>query len=213
MQTSKVFDTEIGYISNTTIQKIVRDTLDAAPECIQTIPASSTGQYHPSYSLGDGGLVRHIKAAINIAQSLITTRIFDNMLGVQNIDSESYALYREMYQDIAYAALILHDCMKPDDTPKHNTLFNHPILAAELFKEKAEKYIDEDNELYMKVIIPAIYNCIASHMGQWNTAPYAKGVVLPKPKKPIEHFVHLCDYLASRKFLEFNFDAYYKNKR
>lgn len=41
--------------------------------------------------------------------------------------------------------------------------------------------------------------------GQWNTARYSK-VELPKPKNKYQKFVHLCDYLASRKFLEMNFD-------
>lgn len=209
MQTSKIFEREIEYITDETIRQIVRDTLDAAPECIQTIPASSSGKYHPSYSLGDGGLMRHIKAAVGIAHSLIETNIFRNLLNISDWDYETKILY----QDVAYAALILHDCKKPDDTPKHGTVFNHPLLAAELFKETAKKYITQDNMEYMKQIIPIIHNCIASHMGQWNTAPYAKGVVLPKPQKPIEHFVHLCDYLASRKFLIFDFNSYNNTKR
>ena len=50
-----------------------------------------------------------------------------------------------------------------------------------------------------------LYDCIATHMGQWNTARYSK-VELSKPKNKYQKFVHLCDYLASRKFLEMNFD-------
>ena len=40
-------------------------------------------------------------------------------------------------------------------------------------------------------------------------APYAKGVVLPTPQCGIERFVHICDYLASRKFLIFDFDFFF----
>lgn len=198
MKTSELFKKEIGFIVNPTIRQIVIETLDKSPECLQTIPASSTGKYHPSYALGNGGLVRHIKAAVGIADTMTQTEIFDNLVS-SNLT---------MMKDAAYAALILHDCEKPDDTEKHNTRFNHPLLAAKLFKETAKKYIDEDNMEYMKEIIPIIYNCIASHMGQWNTAPYAKGTVLPKPKTGIETFVHMCDYLASRKVLDFNFEVY-----
>lgn len=53
MKTSELFTKEIEYISDETLKKIVVDTLDASPECIQTIPASSSGKYHPVYSLGD----------------------------------------------------------------------------------------------------------------------------------------------------------------
>lgn len=209
MKLSEVFENEIGYIVNETVANIVRDTLDASPECIQVIPAASSGKHHPVYALGDGGLVRHIKAATGIAHSLIETKNFKNIaLGV-GADEETVAIYK----DIAYAALILHDCQKPDDSPKHRTVFDHPLKAAKLFKECAKKYVTQDNMEYMKVVVPLIYSCIASHMGEWNTAPYAKGVVLPKPKLGVEHFVHLCDYLASRKFLLFDFDVYAKEER
>lgn len=46
-------------------------------------------------------------------------------------------------------------------------------------------------------------------VGQWNTVRYSK-VVLPTPKTKYQKFVHLCDYLASRKFLEVNFNKIYK---
>lgn len=210
MKTSELFKKEINYIVNETLQKIVIDTLDASPECIQTIPASSSGKYHPAYSLGDGGLARHIKAAVGIAHSMIETNIFKNMvLDVDTEDTEIVAIYK----DIAYAALILHDCKKPDDTPKHSTRFDHPLLAANLFKECARKYINQDNMDYMKMVVPLVHGCIASHMGQFCTAPYAKGIVLPKPKSGLEQFVHMCDYLGSRKFLIFDFDVYNNVKR
>ena len=187
MQTSIMFEKEIGYITNKMIQKIVMETLDAAPECIQVIPASSSGKYHPSYSLGEGGLTRHIKAAVRIAHTIIETDTFQYMMGASDETLE-------MYKDAAYAALILHDCMKPDNTPKHNTVFNHPILAADLFKKIADRYVNQSNAIYLWQMIPMIYDSI--------------GVVLPKPQRPLEYFVHLCDYLASKKFLLFDFDIY-----
>lgn len=208
MKTSELFEKEISYIANETLQNIIRDTLDAAPECIQTIPASSSGRFHPKADLGEGGLVRHIKSVTAIAKSMIDTDIFKNMvLGTGADDCETI----DIYADIALSACILHDCMKPDDTLKHRTVFDHPIKAANLFKETAKKYITKDNMSYMKAVVPLVHSSIASHMGQFNTASYAKGIVLPKPKLGIEQFVHLCDYIASRKFLDFNFEVYEEN--
>lgn len=205
IKTSELFKKEIAYISNEILQNIVRDTLDAAPECIQTIPASSSGKFHPKADSGDGGLVRHVRAVTAIAKTMIDTDIFKNMaLGTGADDYETITIYA----DIALAACILHDCMKPDDSPKHRTVFDHPLKAANLFKETAKKYITKENMNYMKVVIPLVHSSIASHMGQWTTAPYAKGIVLPKPKLGIEQFVHLCDYIASRKFIDFNFEVY-----
>jgi hypothetical protein len=51
-----------------------------------------------------------------------------------------------------------------------------------------------------------ICDCVASHMGSWNTDYKTKKEILPKPITSMEKFVHLCDYLASRRFLEVNFD-------
>lgn len=214
MKVSEHFTKELGYIQNDDLRKIVAATLDASPECIVEIPASSSGRYHPAYSLGVGGLMRHVKAAVGIAHCQIETEIFDNMvMGTDAKTRIDYYDIRQMYADAAYAALILHDCVKPDDTVKHSTRFDHPLLAAKLFKETAVKYINAENMEYMKMAIPLVHGAISSHMGQWNTAPYAKGVVLPKPKSGIEHFVHQCDYLGSRKFLTFEFDVYEEVKR
>lgn len=210
MNIHKYFEKELDYISNDTLRNIVAETLDSSPECIIHVAASSSGRYHPQYSLGEGGLMRHVKAAVGIAHSMIETDIFKGIALSANINDEKII---NDYKDVAYAALILHDCCKPDDTEKHSTRFDHPLLAVKLFKEVAAKYITKDNMDYMKMVIPLVHGCIASHMGQFSTAPYAKGIVLPTPKCGIERFVHLCDYLASRKFLIFDFDKYDYNSR
>lgn len=209
MKTSDYFKNELNYIKNDELRAIVVDTLDASPECIVEIPASSSGKYHPQYSLGVGGLMRHIKAAVGIAHCMIENDIFTNMvMSKEDKEAEDFAEKRQIYSDIAYASLILHDCKKPDDTEKHSTRFDHPLLAAKLFKDVAKKHITQDNMGYMQFAITGVYRCIASHMGQYNTAPYAKGIVLPKPNSGIEHFVHMADYLASRKFLIFDFEVF-----
>ena len=46
---------------------------------------------------------------------------------------------------------------------------------------------------------------IESHMGKWNTNKYSK-VILPLPKDKCERFVHMCDYLSSRNYLDIKFD-------
>lgn len=206
MKTSELFTKEIGFITDETLQKIVADTLDASPECIQIIPASSSGKYHPKADLGDGGLVRHIRTVTAIAKSLMDSNAFrDIALGTGCDDFETITIY----QDCAIAACILHDCCKAsDEDEKHSTRFDHPLVAANLFKETARKYMTNENMDYMKVVIPLIHGCIASHMNKWNTAPYAKGITLPVPKLGIEVYVSLCDYIASRKFIDFNFEFY-----
>lgn len=206
IQTSSLFTKEIEYIQNDTLKDIVRDTLNAAPQCIQIIPASFSGRYHPKADLGDGGLVCHVRTVTALAYSLMDSDCFkDICFGTDaKVDYEDLVIY----QDAAIAACILHDCMKSDDSPKHSTVFDHPLKAANLFKEIARKYITDENMEYMKKVVPLIHGAISSHMGKWNTAPYAKGITLPKPETGLEVYVHLCDYVASRKFFDFNFDVY-----
>jgi hypothetical protein len=50
-----------------------------------------------------------------------------------------------------------------------------------------------------------VSNAIASHMGEWNTNKRSS-TTLPKPSDKIGKFVHMCDYLASRKDIEVLFD-------
>lgn len=208
MKTSEIFEKEINLIKNEHMRNIVANTLDASPECIQTIAASSSGKYHPQYSLGEGGLSRHIKATVGIAYSMIGSDVLKGF-----IENET-GTYDIMYEDIVYAALILHDCKKPDDTPKHNTRFDHPILAANLFNETAMQYVfnnnlSQDDMEYIKKVVPLIFKCIKSHMGIYTTASYAKGIELPKPASNLEWFVHSCDLLSSKKYIGFDFDKYY----
>lgn len=118
----------------------------------------------------------------------------------------------DYYADCVYSALLLHDICKADDTPEHKTVFEHPLLAGELFYSTAITYIKDndtistyDKECLQSSTIPTIKSAIESHMGQWNVSRDKK-IRLPLPKKLIEHFVHMIDYLASRKQVEFNFN-------
>ena len=42
-------------------------------------------------------------------------------------------------------------------------------------------------------------------MGEWNTNQYSS-VILPLPKDKYQRFVHMCDFLSSRKFLDIKFE-------
>ena len=55
------FEIELGYINDEAIQEDCRTMIELLPDYFFEVPASSTGKYHPSYSLGEGGLLRHTK--------------------------------------------------------------------------------------------------------------------------------------------------------
>jgi hypothetical protein len=158
------------------------------PDYFWTIAASSTGKYHPGYALGEGGLVRHTKAAVGLAHDMLSLEFYQTK-------------FSEIERDIIIAALILHDTVKHGKGEAY-TVFGHPLLAAELIRKcnaEAEMLTPKQETL--------LCSAIASHMGQWTTSKYAPGVTLPKPKTEMQKFVHLCDYLASHRYLEYQFDV------
>ena len=67
----EVFRRELDYIKDDRIRKACETVLDMLPDYFYEIPASSTGKYHPEFSLGTGGLVRHVKVAVRIAKELL----------------------------------------------------------------------------------------------------------------------------------------------
>ena len=180
------FETEISYIKNKNYIESFKTLIDLIPDYFFEVPASSTGKYHPKFSLGDGGLLRHTKAAVRIAYELLN----DPCIGNKYTNDE---------KDLMLIALTMHDSVKSGIPKEEYTRFDHPLLAAKLIEENKDKLSFTEEELAL------IKRVIESHMGPWNTHPYTKEEVLPIPKDKYENFVHMCDYLASRKFLEVTF--------
>lgn len=181
-----VFSKEMNWIKSEKIREFVADELERLPDYFFEVAASSTGKYHPSYALGEGGLVRHTKAAVAIAKDL---------LGL-----EMYGRYSAEDKDIILAALILHDGMKHGTAGGKYTVATHPIEMADFIQTDCAKRLGEE-------ICDKLYSSIAAHMGQWNTDYKTNKEILPKPQTAMQKFVHQCDYLASRKYLEVNFEA------
>lgn len=183
---SHVFDKEISYIKNESYKKDLKFLISKIPSYFYQVPASSTGKYHPSFSLGDGGLVRHTKAAVKIAYSLLNNPVIGNK-------------YTSDEQDIMLIGLIMHDTLKSGIEKSEYTVANHPLLSANLILENKNNLSFNDEELEL------LTSVIKSHMGPWNK-DYQKNEILPLPKTKYQNFVHMCDYLSSQKFLDIKFD-------
>lgn len=187
LEKQQTFEKEISYIKNEKIKQFVLRALTEVPNYFYEIPSSSTGRYHPSYALGEGGLVRHTKAAVGIAQELFRMEMMN---------------YTEEQQDCVVAALILHDSYKSGVDHSKYSVAEHPIIAVEQFSQKEDLM-----SLLTDCQRNTIFDCIAHHMGQWIQNYTTKKEVLEKPKTKIANFTHLCDYIASRKCLEYNFNV------
>lgn len=177
-----VFKKELSYIVDEDIRESLAVMIDKMPDYFFNIPAASTGKYHPAFAQGDGGLVRHTKAAVRMAYEL-------------------YGIYKfpQRTKDLIIFALILHDSVKKGEEESKWSLFDHPLIACEFIKNnKGDLKLSNDD-------IEFICGCIGSHMGKFNTSDYSD-VILPLPKTPEQKFVHMCDYLASRKVIGITFD-------
>lgn len=186
MNHEKLFEVELSYLKSDRIRNACLAMTKLLPDYFYEVPASSTGKYHPSYSLGEGGLLRHSKAAMRIGYELLQ----DPSIGDKYTDDE---------KDLMLMALLIHDGLKSGNPQEKYTRFDHPILMADYL-------MDCEEELGLEVEeIEFLGDVIKTHMGVWTT-DYNGNEVLEKPKTKYQNFVHMCDYLASRKCLLVPFD-------
>ena len=186
MDKIKQLEREINYIKNDKYKENLKILIELLPDYFFEVAASSTGKYHPKYALGNGGLLRHTKAAAIIANELLN----NNTIG---------SAFTQNEKDLMIVALILHDGLKLGETKEKYTKFDHPILMANFIRKNKDKLTLDEKE------IEFIATNIETHMGEW-TQDYNGNEVLSKPKNKYQKFVHMCDFLASRKFLEVPFE-------
>jgi len=185
MNKKEVFKCEYTYIKNKKYVDNLKIMVDLLPDYFFIIPASSTGKYHPMYATGDGGLVRHTKAAVRLAHELLT----NNTIGSVFSDDE---------KDMMIFSLVLHDGLKSGIVKEKYTRFDHPLLIAQFIKNNKDKLSLNEEEINF------ICKCVSTHMGEWTT-DYNGNEVLKKPSNKYQKFVHMCDFLASKKFINVNF--------
>ena len=103
-------------------------------------------------------------------------------------------------KDLLLISLLVHDGLKSGNPKEKYTRFDHPILMANYILENKDRIglCEEDAKLCADVI--------KTHMGYWTT-DYNGVEVLEKPKTKYQNFVHMCDYLASRKCILIPFDS------
>ena len=72
------FNKELEFITDERLRNNAIIILNNLPDYFFQVQAASTGKYHPSYALGEKGLVRHTKAAVCIANNLFNIYKFDD---------------------------------------------------------------------------------------------------------------------------------------
>ena len=181
----KVFEKELASIKNKEIKQFVIDVFDKlCPDYFWTCPCSTSGKYHPQVSLGEGGLVRHVKLAVWWGIELL--RALDDSLELRSIP-------RNQLHDEVIATLLLHDLLKngegldSDGRPLDRSVTGtHGVTLA-----NAITYTDfgkDDDDTFFRIL-----DGIAGHMGIWTTS------VVYRPNTAFTQLIHLADYCASRK--------------
>ena len=179
----------LATITNEDIREFAKVLIEALPSYVWEVGASSTGKYHPAYSLGVGGLMRHQIAVVRFLNYFFELEQYNTKFTSREID-------------LMKVAGLVHDGRKSGEQADYErskfTKFDHPIQMANVIRGYEGQYLNHDE-------LEFIAHCIESHMGQWSTDKKSS-VVLPKPMDDYQCFVHLADYLASRKDLTMAFD-------
>lgn len=185
----------LNTITNSDIKEFAMVLLEDMPDYIWHIGASSTGKYHPTYSLGEGGLMRHQIAVVRFLNFFFELEQYNSKLTTRQMD-------------LMRVAGLLHDGRKSGsqqdyETSKY-TRFNHPLLMADEIRKYDGKYLDHEE-------IEFIADVVSKHMGQWSE-DRKSNVVLPKPSDRFSRMLHVADYLASRKCPTMDFTGYIEPK-
>lgn len=187
----KLVNPVLDTFENEDIKEFAIVLLDDMPDYIWHVGASSTGKYHPAYSLGEAGLMRHQIAVV---------RFLNFFLELEQYNSKLTSRER----DLIRLSGLIHDGRKSgsqEDYEKSKyTKFNHPVLMADVVRGFDGQYLNHDE-------IELIADTISRHMGQWSVDKKTK-VELPKPNNKYARMVHVADYLASRKCLTMDFEGY-----
>ena len=188
----RLMEDEIYSITDVDIKRFAFQLLDSVPDYFFSVPASSSGKYHPKNDLGDGGLVRH---------SISVARMLEHLL-----EPKGYFDFTDEQKELLKVAALFHDCLKSGTQEEYeknrHTKFLHPLYAANHIMTTAIK----NGFPYEKALF--ICNVVISHMGQWNTGKNGEGM-LPVPSDEGQRVLHLADYLASRKDINMDFGEEY----
>lgn len=186
----------LDTFENEDIKEFAIDVIDNFPDYIWEVGASSTGKYHPIYTLGKLGLIKHM---------ISVTRFINFFFNLEQYNCS----YTSRQRDLIRLAALCHDGRKSgsqeDYLENKHTKFGHPlIMAKEILayknNHKFKNKISNSELVYLATLV-------AKHMGQWNEQ---NNLILPKPDDEASKLLHLADYLASRKCISVSFDDLYK---
>lgn len=178
------FDEYINQLSTEELREKVKNMLLELPIYFWSVPASTSGKYHPITDLGDGGTLRHSEMVVVVALDLLRT--------------EQFIPETPENKDKVIIAALFHDSWKcGTDENGEKTVFEHPDIAAQFV---LAQFTEFDFNFGAEIA-----GAIATHMGKWNKQ-YGKTIELMKPLTEFERLIHIADYMAARKYAYYHKD-------
>ena len=89
-------------IENDDLRILAGEMIKTIPEYWYHVGASSTGKYHPEYSLGEGGLMRHTVALVRILNYMLEARIFYSLFSTHEFPMEVHLDHGKMSFSFRY---------------------------------------------------------------------------------------------------------------
>lgn len=176
----QLFANELNDIKDAKLQAFAVKLLTSAPDYFFTVPASSSGKYHPYFAREEGGLVKHTRCVVFYAEC-----------NAESFDFEPHL------RDLVIIAALAHDIKKQGDNNygKH-TVWEHPELAYNFILETQKNNPD----LITVEDATIIANAILCHMGKWSHHPeFTRGKkAYPMPVTLFDYALQSADYMASR---------------
>lgn len=174
------FANELNDIQDYNLRQFAAQLLANAPEYFFTIPASSSGKFHPYFAREVGGLVKHTRCVVFYAECNAESFNFDSHT-----------------KDLAIIAALAHDIKKQGNNDARNyTVWEHPELAYNFILEMQNTYPN----LISVEDATIVANAILSHMGKWwHDEKFRKGKKqFPLPTTMLDYAIQSADYMASR---------------
>lgn len=176
----KLFVNELGDIIDPSVREFAKKMIEGADDYFFVVPASSSGKYHPTFDLGEGGLVRHTRCVAYYAECM----------------AESF-MFSQRDKDLIIVCALAHDIKKQGDGMGRHTVTEHPILAADYFVN----LVNETPGVFSAEEVTKMAQAIRTHMGKWGVKSG-----LPAPETEFDKCLQAADYIASRKeILDFDF--------
>ena len=139
------------HMTNGYLLEVFNEYVEVIPEGFWTAPASTSGKYHPAFSLGEGGLVRHSAAVLFVAMDL----------------AQLWRIRSGPALEAVVLSAAVHDTYKGGIGPDWEYAHDHAELAA----HRLFQMLDASRNIVEQKALATAVHAVADHMSLWGPKP------------------------------------------